>query len=124
MTDATRRDEGHSSFDNVETVELNQDAITNTSPKPDEAPDGGARAWLVAAGGSAIFFSCLGFSNSFGTIQEYYSSNLFRDESPDNIAWIGSLSAFLQFASGMVGGPLFDRFGALVRPFWPLQPVH
>jgi hypothetical protein len=37
------------------------------------------------------------------------------DESPGNIAWIGSLSAFLQFAAGAIGGPLFDRFGAWVN---------
>lgn len=79
-----------------------------------EAPDGGLRAWLVAAGGAAIFFCCLGFSNAFGAFQEYYMRHQLRDETPGDIAWIGSLSAFLQFASGMVGGPLFDRFGGRV----------
>jgi MFS family permease len=80
----------------------------------DTAPDGGARAWLVAAGGSAIFFCCLGFSNSFGTFEEYYLSHQLQDKSPSDIAWIGSLSSFLQFAAGMVGGPLFDFFGSWV----------
>ncbi|KAF1818587.1 monocarboxylate permease-like protein [Dissoconium aciculare CBS 342.82] len=80
----------------------------------DTAPDGGARAWLVAAGGSAIFFCCLGFSNSFGTFEEYYLSHQLQDKSPSDIAWIGSLSSFLQFAAGMVGGPLFDFFGSWI----------
>ncbi|PLB49013.1 MFS general substrate transporter [Aspergillus steynii IBT 23096] len=81
------------------------------------APDGGMRAWLVAAGGSCLFFCCLGFSNSFGAFQEYYLRNQLRGESPDRIAWIGSLSVFLQFGAGMIGGPLFDRFGAkVIRP--------
>ncbi|KAF4633623.1 hypothetical protein G7Y89_g4496 [Cudoniella acicularis] len=87
------------------------------SPSFDEAPDGGARAWLVAAGSSAIFFCCLGFSNAFGAFEEYYLIHQFREESANTIAWIGSLSGFLQFAAGMIGGPLFDRFGAkVIRP--------
>jgi hypothetical protein len=72
------------------------------------------RAWLVAAGGSAIFFCCLGFSNSFGTFEEYYLSHQLQDKSPGDIAWVGSRSSFLQFAAGMVGGPLFDLFGGWV----------
>lgn len=93
----------------------------------DEAPEGGSRAWLVAAGGFALFFCCLGFSNSFGVFEEYYASHQMRGESPDKIAWIGSLSAFLQFAAGSVGGPLFDRFGEWVDssvPHMMLAPVH
>jgi hypothetical protein len=77
-----------------------------------DAPDGGTRAWLVAAGGSCVFFSCLGFSNAFGVFQEYYITHQLREETPDRIAWIGSLSAFIQFAAGALGGPLFDRYGA------------
>ena len=34
--------------------------------------------------------------------------------SPSAIAWIGSLQAFFVFAGGLVGGPLFDRYGAKV----------
>ncbi|PTB69519.1 MFS general substrate transporter [Trichoderma citrinoviride] len=78
------------------------------------APDGGLRAWLVAFGAASIFFCCLGFSNSFGTFTEYYLSHQLSDHSPDDVAWIGSLSAFLQFFVGMVGGPLFDRYGSMV----------
>ena len=76
------------------------------------APDGGTRAWLVAAGGSTIFFCCLGFSNAFGELQQYYLTHQLSAESPSDIAWIGSISVFLQFLVGVVGGPLFDRFGA------------
>ena len=80
----------------------------------EDAPDGGVKAWLVAAGGSAIFFCCLGFANSFGTFEQYYLTHQLKQRSPDAIAWIGSLSVYMQFASGMLGGPLFDRFGAAV----------
>ncbi|KAL2812977.1 major facilitator superfamily domain-containing protein [Aspergillus granulosus] len=81
------------------------------------APDGGLKAWLVAAGASCTIFSTLGFANSFGVLQEYYATHQLRGESADRIAWIGSLSAFLQFAAGAVGGPVFDRYGAwVIRP--------
>jgi hypothetical protein len=99
----------------------------NTPPNFGEAPDGGPRAWLVATGSAFIFFSALGYTNSFGAFQEYYMTHQLREESPDNIAWIGSLSAFLQFAAGAIGGPLFDRFGAwacLLAPPLTFEPVH
>ncbi|OCL14295.1 MFS general substrate transporter [Glonium stellatum] len=101
-------------------AELGEEKTSPDSPNPPdfgEAPDGGLRAWLVAAGGACIFFSCLGFANSFGVFQEYYMVHQLRHESRDKIAWIGSLSAFVQFAAGAIGGPLFDRFGAwIIRP--------
>lgn len=80
-----------------------------------EPTDGGVRAWLVAAGGFCIFFTCLGFASSFGVFQVYYSTHQLRGDSQDKIAWIGSISAFIQFAAGVIGGPMFDRFGAKVR---------
>ncbi|KAL2812916.1 major facilitator superfamily domain-containing protein [Aspergillus cavernicola] len=81
------------------------------------APDGGPRAWLVAIGTCCTIFSTLGFANSFGVLQEYYAVHQLQGQSADRIAWIGSLTAFLQFATGAVAGPLFDRYGALViRP--------
>lgn len=98
----------------------------NTPPNFREAPDGGLRAWLVVTGSAFIFFSALGYAYSFGVFQEYYMTHQVREKSPDNIAWIGSLSLFLQFAAGAIGGPLFDRFGAWVYLLAPLtfEPVH
>ncbi|KLJ12491.1 hypothetical protein EMPG_12484 [Blastomyces silverae] len=82
-----------------------------------KAPDGGIRAWLVVAGAFFILFSTLGYVNSFGVFQEYYLSHQLREQSPDNIAWIGSLSMFLQLSTGAIAGPLFDRYGTwLLRP--------
>ncbi|RGP58952.1 riboflavin transporter mch5 [Fusarium sporotrichioides] len=81
------------------------------------APDGGTQAWLVAAGAACIFFSCLGFANSFGVLQEYYMTHQLRGHSADAIAWIGSVSTFIQFAAGALSGPLFDRYGSwVIRP--------
>ncbi|KAF2011582.1 MFS general substrate transporter [Aaosphaeria arxii CBS 175.79] len=93
-------------------------ATSDTIADFDTAPDGGVQAWLVAAGGSSIFFSCLGFANAFGTFQQYYKSHQLSERSEDQIAWIGSLSLFLTFLVGAIGGPLFDRYGA-----WMMRPA-
>lgn len=79
-----------------------------------QVPDGGTQAWLVAAGAACIFFSCLGFANSFGVMQEYYMSHQLQGHSADKIAWIGSMSTFIQFAGGALAGPMFDRYGSWV----------
>ncbi|CZR50257.1 related to monocarboxylate transporter 4 [Phialocephala subalpina] len=101
----------------VDALELGAEKPSLEPPSSEDAPDGGTRAWLVAAGGAAIFFSCLGFSNAFGVFEEYYLTHRLHGQSPDNIAWIGSTSAFLQFFAGLLGGPMFDRFGAkIIRP--------
>lgn len=88
-------------------------------PEIGPAPEGGLRAWLVAGGGATIFFCTLGFANSFGAFVEYYSTHQLSTESESKISWIGSLAAFLQFFTGMVSGPMFDRYGEKVRSHLP-----
>lgn len=88
------------------------------------APDGGLRAWLAAAGGSCIFFSALGFANAFGVFEEYYLSHQLSGKSADDVAWIGSLASCLQFMSGAIGGPLFDRYGGWVRFHFDGRPTQ
>lgn len=78
------------------------------------APDGGTQAWMNAFGAFCIMFGCLGFTSCFGVLQEYYSTHQLRDKSPSQVSWIGSLSSFIQFAGGMAGGPIFDRYGVWV----------
>ena len=99
-------------------------AVEKPAPSTDDdvaqfspAPDGGLRAWSVAAGGFFVTFAALGFANSFGVFQEYYITHQLSNKSADDIAWIGSVNAFCQFLAGSVAGPLFDRYGArLVLP--------
>lgn len=100
----------------VSTKVKNPESSHNSTSAPDSnlTPDGGARGWLAAGGGSAIFFCTLGFANSFGTFEEYYLTHQLLGESPSKISWIGSLNMFLQFFVGMIAGPLFDRYGAKV----------
>ncbi|OLN96280.1 Riboflavin transporter MCH5-like protein 2 [Colletotrichum chlorophyti] len=83
----------------------------------DGFPEGGTRAWLVATGTAGIMFCSLGYTNSFGVFQAYYMRNQLQNHTPDDISWIGSIQAFLVFASGAIGGPVFDRYGAsVIRP--------
>jgi len=97
---------------------LDAGLISSKGGESEAAPDGGLRAWLVAAGGGTVFFCCLGFTNTFGTFEAYYLIHQLSDKTPEQVAWIGSLAAFLQFAVGLFAGPLFDRFGAKVSPLY------
>ncbi|KAL0944895.1 monocarboxylate permease-like protein [Colletotrichum truncatum] len=80
-------------------------------------PEGGRQAWLVAIGNACVLFCTTGYSNTFGVFQAYYTLHQFSDKSADAISWIGSTQAFLGLFAAIVGGPLFDRYGAwVIRP--------
>ncbi|KAL2824612.1 major facilitator superfamily domain-containing protein [Aspergillus cavernicola] len=85
---------------------------------PEEPPNGGARAWMVALGAFAAQMCTFGYINTFGIFQSYYSTGFLADESSSAISWIGSLQAFFLFHLGAVSGPLSDRLGvkAVVIP--------
>jgi hypothetical protein len=103
----------HTSKDAEKTAEATiptENDLTQFGP----APDGGTQAWLNAFAGFCIFFACLGFTSCFGVLQQYYSTHQLKDYSPSAVSWIGSLSNFIQFAGGALGGPLFDRYGVKV----------
>ncbi|MCJ1394629.1 hypothetical protein MMC18_007509 [Xylographa bjoerkii] len=85
-------------------------------------PEGGARAWSVAIGCAGVMFCTLGHVNAFGVYQEYYETHQLQDHSPSDISWIGSLQIFFQFSGSLIGGPLFDRYGAKV--IWPAAIVY
>ncbi|KAJ2906326.1 monocarboxylate permease-like protein [Zalerion maritima] len=91
---------------------------TEATPAHSLAPDGGFRAWMAAVGSSCVLFCTMGFMNSSGVFQAYYMTTLLAENTPDDIAWIISLQAFLIFFCGILGGPLFDRFGV-----WTLRPA-
>ncbi|KAI0096949.1 monocarboxylate permease-like protein [Nemania sp. FL0031] len=80
----------------------------------DKYPEGGWKAWGVAAGTSFTLFCSLGYVNSFGVYQAYYMTHQLSDQEPSRIAWIGSLQFYLVFSAGVFGGPLFDLYGAKV----------
>lgn len=92
------------SAQNVNSLEEQNDSDTPLAPPEfEEPPDGGIQAWLVAAGGGAIYFACLGFANSYGTFQECNLTHNLSSSSADDVSWIGSIALFLQFAVARSG---------------------
>lgn len=60
--------------------------------------------------------------------QAYYMTHQLSDQEPSRIAWIGSLQFYLVFSAGVLGGPLFDLYGAKVGTITdsdpcPLTPI-
>ncbi|KAL2827332.1 putative monocarboxylate transporter [Aspergillus cavernicola] len=80
-------------------------------------PEGGISAWSVVAGAFCISFCTFGYLNAYGVYQNYYSTHQLMDKSASTISWIGSVQTCLLLGGGIVGGPLFDRYGAMV--IWP-----
>ena len=80
-------------------------------------PEGGRAGWLAACGAAGTLFCTFGFANAFGIFQAYYETHQLSDKSASQISWIGSTQVFSLFAVGVFGGPLFDRFGAVIM--WP-----
>ncbi|KAJ5641972.1 hypothetical protein N7490_005972 [Penicillium lividum] len=90
----------------------------NEEAKPSQPqftfPEGGTRAWGVVAGAFCISFCTFGYLNAYGVYQSYYSTHQLVGKSSSTIAWVGSVQTCLLLGGGIVGGPLFDRYGANV----------
>ena len=84
---------------------------TTSDDEHDEFPEGGARAWSVAAGSFCALFAVFGVINSTAVFQEYFISHQLSGYSPGQVGWIFSLSLFLTFFCGNPIGPLFDAKG-------------
>ncbi|KAJ5556618.1 hypothetical protein N7494_000533 [Penicillium frequentans] len=77
-------------------------------------PEGGTRAWMVVLGAFCVSFATFGYMNAFGVYQDYYTEHFLSSETSSNISWIGSVQVCFLFSGSIVGGPLFDRYGASV----------
>lgn len=76
------------------TSTLSEKQYEDTADAPvteDEFPEGGLRAWLALVGSTSVLLSTFGFSNSFGSLLQYYKVHQLRDYAPSDISWIGSL---------------------------------
>ncbi|KAF2085752.1 MFS general substrate transporter, partial [Saccharata proteae CBS 121410] len=71
--------------------------------------NGGLKAWLQVLGAFCLYTATWGFVQSFGVFQSYYTLSLLSNHSTSDIAWIGSVSAFLVLLGGVLSGPLFDK---------------
>ncbi|WPG98914.1 MFS monocarboxylate transporter-like protein [Acrodontium crateriforme] len=70
--------------------------------------DGGTRAWLQVVGSFLVFSNIWGITFAFGSFQTFYQLEYLRSQTPSNISWIGTVSAFLLIIIGVFTGPLFD----------------
>lgn len=55
--------------------------------------------------------------------QQWYSEHQLKSYSLSDISWIGSVQIFLNFAGGLVGGPVLDRYGNIVSSGTPRKPL-
>ncbi|KAJ5961158.1 uncharacterized protein N7479_008308 [Penicillium vulpinum] len=69
------------------------------------------RAWLVIFGAFTCAFCTVGFMNSFGIFQEYYTKNQLSSSSTSTIAWLGAIAMFFLFAISIGAGAMLDIFG-------------
>lgn len=66
-------------------------------------------AWLRVFATFLVYVSTWGLLNAIGSYQNYYQDVLLKNESPSNLAWIGTLQAVLIILLGVFSGPLFDK---------------
>nr|POE90661.1 aspyridones efflux protein apdf [Quercus suber] len=87
------------------------DSLPATTPGtlPPPVQDGGGRAWLQVLGSFLVFAQIWGFTFAFGSFQSFYELEYLPTFTASNIAWIGTVSAFLLVVGGILSGPLFDQ---------------
>lgn len=89
---------------------------TRSLVNPGPPPDGGLKAWTQVAMCWLVLFMTWGYTNSFGTFQQYYASDAGLNLPPSTVSWIGSMQVFLTFFSGAFSGRLLDA-GLFVPTF-------
>ncbi|CAP74170.1 Pc14g00290 [Penicillium rubens Wisconsin 54-1255] len=81
------------------------------SPKDNRPTEYTPRACLVIFGAFTCAFCTVGFMNSFGIFQEYYTKNQLSSSPTSTIAWLGAIAIFLLFAISVGAGAMLDIFG-------------
>ncbi|KAJ5771856.1 hypothetical protein N7520_002385 [Penicillium odoratum] len=69
------------------------------------------RAWLVIFGAFTCLFCTVGFLNSFGVFEDYYTTAQLAHESQSTIGWLGAMAIFFLFSISTVSGGMLDIFG-------------
>lgn len=93
-------------------ADLEKAAAASLAPsRPEDFPDGGAKAWLVILGGWCCLFVSFGWITSIGVFQDYYQSHQLKDYSSSEVAWIPALQAFMMFSGAPFFGKIFDNYG-------------
>ncbi|KUI63475.1 Riboflavin transporter MCH5 [Cytospora mali] len=83
------RAQGPSPQEDHDSLGNDQKLTENGTPDVPDFPEGGTRAWLV----------------------QWYGENQLKSYTQSDISWIGSVQIFLNFAGGLVAGPILDRYG-------------
>ncbi|KAI8853695.1 major facilitator superfamily domain-containing protein [Chytridium lagenaria] len=91
-----------------EGVDVDPLPITDDSNIP-PPPDGGLEAWLVVAGSFMVHFIVLGIMYTFGVYASYFIKEGYG--TPSSVSFVGSFSAAVLPALGMVSGRLAEKFG-------------
>jgi hypothetical protein len=97
---------GRSSVTQIQAEKAQAEPTTPAPPPP--PPNGGTKAWLQVLGAFFLNFNTWGLSNSFGIYQTEYSRGLLASSSQSQIAWIGSLQAFLMLFCSVLAGRAVD----------------
>ncbi|KAG0703812.1 MFS general substrate transporter [Suillus ampliporus] len=74
-------------------------------------PDGGFAAWSTALGAFLIQFCGFGYTSAYGVFQDFYTQTYLTNSTPSEIAWVGSVNAFLILSVGLMSGRMLDRGG-------------
>ncbi|GAM40635.1 hypothetical protein TCE0_039r13131 [Talaromyces pinophilus] len=82
--------------------------VDDSPSAPPKPPNGGFVAWMQVAGSWCLMFNCWGIVNSYGVFQTYYENEMLVYRTSSEIAWIGSIQAFLLLFIGALTGPLYD----------------
>ncbi|KAG1818427.1 major facilitator superfamily domain-containing protein [Suillus subaureus] len=72
-------------------------------------PEGGVTAWGTVLGAFLVQFCGAGYTTSYGVFQDFYTQIYLTNSTPSEIAWIGSVNAFLTFSVGLVSGSTPDH---------------
>lgn len=71
--------------------------------------DDGWICWQQVTASFAIWMNTWGIVGSYGAFQTYYEVAMLSHKSPSQIAWIGTIQAFLLVFLGVLVGPIFDK---------------
>jgi MFS family permease len=95
-------------YEEVDETKVQDPGNDIQSPRS-QSPINGGVAWLSVAAGFLGFVIAWGPTTAFGIFQDYYQRTILANSTASDIAWIGTVNAFLLVATGVCSGPLFDR---------------
>ncbi|KAH8660305.1 major facilitator superfamily domain-containing protein [Xylariales sp. PMI_506] len=87
---------------------------TDSTPSPNDPPNGGWLAWAQVLGAFLVSFCTMGLANSFGVFQSYYGTHQLSSYPPSSIAWIGTTQGLLLNTVGVLSGVIYDM--GFIRP--------